>query len=101
MKRTFVRLLLGYWGLAFALTLVVFMMSGVHQLLSEDPSAGDGDGFALAFLWLVLAAPWPVVWPQDGMMEPWMLLVGMLINSVMVATVGAALKGAWQWLRQR
>ena len=93
MKRTFIRLLTGYWVLALGMTLLLFLVAGAHQLLSDDPSVGDGYGFALAFLWLLLAAPWPAVLPLDGMLGQWILAVGMLLNSLIFACWGWCFKG--------
>ncbi len=100
MRRAFVRLLMGYLGMALGLTLLLFLVAGAHQLMSDDPSVSDGYGFALAFLWLLLAAPWPAVLPLDEVMGHWELAVGVLINGLIIAAVGAALRGVWQWVRR-
>ncbi|WP_294947870.1 hypothetical protein [Sulfurivirga sp.] len=98
MKHRLVRLWLGICLAEIMLMLLVEVAGWLHVHLSGDPSAGDGYGFTMAFFWMVISAPWPMLAPIEWFENHfWALFVGgALLNSLLLAVAILLVRTLWR-----
>jgi len=95
MKRVFIKVWVGFWGTVLLVHLLLFVVGTVHQALSDDPFTGEGYGFVLAFVWVVLSSPWFELmspwWLENDILFYAALGLGVLLNSLLLAGAVALL----------